>query len=209
MDDLGREIGLGLLRFALPGDVFEPERDRGSGVALDLHDLVDAIRPSFDVDVEGAIGVSVEKEALQPSGLAGDGPRRLREPILGVAAKGGLEGVVSPLNRALLVDQGDRSLEVFGDDVFVVQVHCGTVMARSFWSLARLNNVVNASNGLRIRSFCRSRRPSMSEMRYPSWAVRLNRAKFDRNSAVSLGTACMAFGWARKSRTIVVRRISV
>src|SRR5581483_1351744 len=42
-----------------------------------------------------------------------------------------------------------------------------------------------------------------------SCAVRLNRSKFVRNSALSFGTARMPRGCARKSRTMLLRTISV
>ena len=166
MNDLGCEIGFGLLRFALPRHVLEPERHGGSGVVVGLNDLVDTIRTSFDIDVERAVRIGVEKEALKPTAFAGHRARGLRQPLPGVGAERRFEGVVAPFDAAMFIHDGDRRLQMFGDDVFVVCCrHCGTVIARSCWSLASVKRVVNWSNGLRMSSFCRSRRPSMSDMR--------------------------------------------
>src|SRR5205814_2264462 len=75
VDDLRGEIGLCLLRFALERDVLEPERDRGRAIVIDVHDLVDPVRASLDVDVDRMLIAGIEKESLQPAALAGDGAR--------------------------------------------------------------------------------------------------------------------------------------
>ena len=72
-----------------------------------MHDEVDAVDASLDLDVDGPLVVRFDEEALQPAALAGHGARGFLEPSAGVGAEGLFEGAVAIADRPVVADDGD------------------------------------------------------------------------------------------------------